>query len=368
MLTVISGLPGAGKSYLSVHMLKGYADQNLKLAAEGKPTRPLYTDINGVTIEGVSQIEDQIYNLPNGSIIFLDEAQQHRVFASGFNFAKHEKQVSADDKYDAKNDRHLNTHRHHGHDIFLITQSANLLSANIRDVSRRHIHCTNPNNMDYCKYYVLPQMFPRANQATPEKLAQLANGEVKRLNFKPEIHSLYKSTALDTKKKEIPWGKIIKFVLIALALVLLLILAFRRSMDTTIVKSMSGDDNALNQGLNKVGTLAEAQIKPVETPDPVLPHPSSIYGYQPDLTTYNHEYAFAGCVWMGDKRHCIAHDGSTLKISDQDFERFKAGDRPQRSQRRFDDQNKQAVSQVLENTPPAQNSIDYPAPPPFESA
>lgn len=367
MLTVISGLPGAGKSYLSVYMLHGFAENNKKLAAAGKPIRPLYTDINGVTIDGVNQIEDQIYNLPNGSIIFLDEAQQHRVFASGFNFAKHEKQVSDDDKYDAKNDRHLNTHRHFGHDIYLITQSANLLSANVRDVSRRHIHCTNPNNMDYVKYYVLPQMFPRANQATPEKLAQLANGDVKRLNFRPEIHALYKSTALDVKEKEIPWGKLIKFGLIGLSLILLLIFAFRRSMDTTIVKSMSGEETVITQGLAKAQTVTQPQISPEETVKPDLPHPSSIYGYQPDLSTYNHEFAFAGCVWMGTKRHCIAHDGSTLNISDEDFERFKSGDRPQRSQRRFDDQNRQAVAQVLEDTPPTQNSIDYPTPPSFES-
>ena len=368
MLTLISGLPGGGKSYLAVQMLKKFADQNVKLIAEGKQPRPLFSDINGLKIDGVEPIDDQLYNLPSGSIIFIDEAQNHRVFAAGFNFAKHEKQISQEDKYDAKNDRHFNTHRHSGHDIYLITQSVTLLSTNIKEVARRHIHCTNPNNMNYSKYFIFPQVFARANQATPEKLAQTANGDVKRIDFKPEGFALYKSTDLDTKVREVPWRHIIKFVLIAFALLTLLYFAFNRSMGTTIGKAMTGDEtSSITEGLAKVESIADAQISPVDVEKPVLPHPSNIYGYQPDLSTYDHEYAFAGCVWMGDKRHCIAHDGSTLNISDEDFERFRAGDRPIRSQRRFDDQNKQAVAQVFEDTTPTQNSIEYPSPPSFES-
>lgn len=369
MLTLISGLPGSGKSYLSVSMLLKFAEHNKKLESEGKRPRPLYSDINGLKLDCVERIEGQLYDLPDGSIIFIDEAQDHRVFAAGWNYAKHKENLDRDTEavYNSENDRYLNKHRHKGHDIYLITQGAPLLSSNIRDLAKKHIHCENPNNMDYCKYYVFPRVVPRANQMAPEKLSQAANGDVKRINFKPEIHALYKSTALDTKERDVPWGKIIKFLLIALAIIGLLIFAFRRSMNTTLVKSMSGEETTLSQGLAKAESIGKVETLPEHPAQPDLPHPSSIYGYQPDLTTYNHEYAFAGCVWMGDKRHCIAHDGSTLNISDKDFERFRAGDRPQRSQRTFHDQNRQAVAQVFEDATPSQNSIEYPAPPSFES-
>jgi len=120
MITIITGVPGMGKTAMLVHML-------LKNEKEHFNARPVFAmGINSLLLDHVPappvdewtekrvSPEDpnlflDYYNFPPNSILVIDEAQ--RVFRSRSSGTKPPPHVTA-----------LETHRHTGLDIILLTQ------------------------------------------------------------------------------------------------------------------------------------------------------------------------------------------------------------------------------------------------------
>jgi zona occludens toxin len=136
LITLITGIPGMGKTALLVQMLLEY-----EKAAE----RPLF--VMGIPSLGIEHIvappvsewtemrqspEDETLDLayftfPPNSILIVDEAQ--RVYRPRASSSKVPAYVAA-----------LETHRHTGLDIILLTQKPKLLDVNVRELVGRHIH------------------------------------------------------------------------------------------------------------------------------------------------------------------------------------------------------------------------------------
>ena len=72
MLTLITGVPGSGKSLRAVYELKKALDAG----------RPCYSDIEGLNMPGVLPAPDDWRTTPEGSFIVYDEAQKRPQFAS----------------------------------------------------------------------------------------------------------------------------------------------------------------------------------------------------------------------------------------------------------------------------------------------
>lgn len=136
MITLITGIPGMGKTALLVTLLMEY-----EKAAE----RPIFVmGIPDLKIEHIVSppVEDwterraspedptlelAYFTFPPNSILVVDEAQ--RVYRPRASSSKVPDYVAA-----------LETHRHTGLDIILLTQKPRLLDMNVRELVGKHIH------------------------------------------------------------------------------------------------------------------------------------------------------------------------------------------------------------------------------------
>lgn len=129
MIRLITGLPGHGKTHLVVGELIDRLS-NPKLMA-----RPVYTNINGLDNDRlkVFTLDDpeSWYELPEDSIIIIDEAQRNfRPRPNGSVVPEHVAR--------------LETHRHESYEFILMTQYPQLIDSNVRALVERHQHCVSP--------------------------------------------------------------------------------------------------------------------------------------------------------------------------------------------------------------------------------
>lgn len=140
MITIITGVPGMGKTAQLVSML---LDND-----RSKQPRPVFVmGIPDLKIEHIPAppVDDwtrpqmspedpnlilHYYQFPPNSLLVVDEAQ--RVFRARSSGSKPPPWVQA-----------LETHRHGGLDIILLTQKPHLLDSNVRELCGQHIHIKN---------------------------------------------------------------------------------------------------------------------------------------------------------------------------------------------------------------------------------
>jgi len=118
MLTLFTGMPGAGKTAALVDLLR-------KLDG----SRPLYADgLNGLKLDHQPVDATKWHEeVPDGAILVIDEVQ--RIWRPRGPGAKVPDAVQM-----------LETHRHRGIDIYVTTQNPRLLDANVRGLVGRHVH------------------------------------------------------------------------------------------------------------------------------------------------------------------------------------------------------------------------------------
>jgi zona occludens toxin len=120
LITLITGTPGAGKTlYMVAEELPKYKDR--PLFVDGIP------DLLVDHLEPLGKVEDWHLWLPENSVLVVDEAQ--RIWRPRGTGSKVPDGVAA-----------METHRHRGADILIITQHPNLLDPNIRRLVGRHLH------------------------------------------------------------------------------------------------------------------------------------------------------------------------------------------------------------------------------------
>lgn len=131
MITLITGVPGGGKTLYAVHEFLRIANlENEKALSEGRPARPIYVDgIPELLIphETAPDILDWPTWAPDGSLIVVDEVQ--RIWRPEASTKALPISISA-----------LETHRHRGLDFIIITQHPNLMHVNVRKLVGRYIH------------------------------------------------------------------------------------------------------------------------------------------------------------------------------------------------------------------------------------
>ena len=152
MITIISGVPGAGKTLYTIEkLLMPLVGQSItykdKHGDEITAPRTIYTNINGLLIDhelidgGDNQgLRDWHKWAKPGSIICFDEYQ--RVWAPRANGSKVPEDIAA-----------LDTHRHMGVDFILITQSVMNTDRHIHALGGRHLHVRRVGNMKLAIVY-----------------------------------------------------------------------------------------------------------------------------------------------------------------------------------------------------------------------
>ncbi|WP_018076746.1 zonular occludens toxin domain-containing protein [Thiobacillus denitrificans] len=189
MITLITGIPGRGKTALLVSMLMEY---------EKKAERPLFVmGVPSLKIEHIvappvtewtemrpspedSTLELAYFTFPPNSILIVDECQ--RVYRPRASASKVPPYVAA-----------LETHRHTGLDIILLTQKPKLIDTNVRELVGRHIHIRDGLLGRYL--YEWPHI------ADGESRLDRADAAKRKFSPPKEAFSKYKSAEAHTKNK-----------------------------------------------------------------------------------------------------------------------------------------------------------------------
>jgi zona occludens toxin len=179
MITLITGLPGHGKTYFVVgHLID-------RLNADG--ARMVYQDGIPELTKGWHPTDGAKWpSLPENSIIVIDEAQ--RIFRPASSGAAIPDYISG-----------LETHRHKGLDIVLMTQDARMLHANVRRLAGEHYHLHRPMQQSWANVYRWDGVREEVNDSA-KSLAQ-----VERIMFSKDVYAQYKSATAHHVKARWPW-------------------------------------------------------------------------------------------------------------------------------------------------------------------
>ncbi|MBB6183287.1 zonular occludens toxin domain-containing protein [Oleiagrimonas soli] len=190
MIKVFTGANGAGKTLRMIwYMLQ---------LRKSEPDRPMfYHGIHGLTIPGIEHLDDpkKWMDCPNGSVIFLDEAQAVFRAQQGAAVPKHLTE--------------LEEHRHRGIDFYMTTQHPGFLHTHIRKLNPTHEHLVSLTNNSARIF-----SYNEINQ-NPE--TKRSGADFKVWVYPKEIFSCYESATMHTKRIQFPpWlKKAIIFIAIA---------------------------------------------------------------------------------------------------------------------------------------------------------
>ena len=179
-ITMVTGLPGHGKTLWTLQRLKGQADREV---------RPVFhNDIPGLAIEGWQvQQADRWHDLPAGSYMLIDEAQ--KVFPVRQRSAAVPVHVSE-----------LETHRHKGLDLFIVTQHPQLVDTHVRKLVDRHFHVVRTFGLKRATVYE----FPTGVQDAPEKNRHKVGVVRHEWRYPRDVFNWYKSSELHTVQSRVP--------------------------------------------------------------------------------------------------------------------------------------------------------------------
>ena len=254
MIYLFTGQPGSQKTANMIHFV---------LSDEQFQNRPVFFyNITDCQIDDWQELsEEEIlrwYELPEGSVILIDEAQT----------------IFRPQKWDKEKSRtvtELETHRHHGFDIIMTTQHPMLINADVRRQVQQHRHYKKPFGLkSVCMTWERCISDPTDKRDIKE--AQLQSGTVP-----ADVFDLYKSTVLNTHKKRVPKKLVVFFVLVALLLGLSTYFGLRiydRVTDDPVISdSTSQSESVIESGtvLNSLdsGSSSDGEFRPIYPLDPM---------------------------------------------------------------------------------------------------
>lgn len=217
MIFLITGKPGSFKTLSTIERVQKYQQDQAKQGL----VREVYTNINGIDVEGWKTLEDpkEWYTLPEGAIIVVDECQKETAGFGAMSATARQPLTITE----------LETHRHHGFDLFLITQGVHLINSRIRPLVDEHYHYLRKYGWDRAHVYISTGIIP-----TTEKESVLRK-EYEHQLYRPnkKTYKLYHSSSLHTVRKRAPRA-------VVLGVPALLLIAYCIYEGVTSVAGMGG--------------------------------------------------------------------------------------------------------------------------------
>lgn len=204
MIYLISAPPRTGKTLFAIKKIFEFLNDG----------RFVYTNIAGINIPGVFTISDTPDNpfdwrdLPNDSVIFYDEAQQHMSFGT--------KKIPK--KYSHKTEEILDIgdsfdiHGHFGFDIFLLTQKPNLIRSDLLGFVSVHYVMRRKWGQNFATIWEFGEAMTTWGKSTAESSL---NKTI--FNYPKHLYKYYKSAESHTIKKTFP-KKYLLFILVPLSI------------------------------------------------------------------------------------------------------------------------------------------------------
>jgi zona occludens toxin len=179
MINLITGLPGAAKTLYTLTIVDAVSK------ADNRPV--FYSGISGVTLPGWTEIQaEDWYTCPPNSLILIDECQ--RIFRP--------RTISKDvPKYVSE----LETHRHNGLDLYMITQHPMLADSALRRLSGRHLHVVRKFGLQSSTIHEWPGV-----KETCDKQSSRVDSIKHLWKFNTAMFGSYKSAEIHTVKRAFP--------------------------------------------------------------------------------------------------------------------------------------------------------------------
>jgi hypothetical protein len=299
MITLVTGLPGSGKTLFTL-------DEVNKLATK---------DNRHVFYHGIPELilpwtmmdkpEDWV-DLPKGSIVVIDECQStFRPRANGAAVPRHVAEFE--------------THRHKGLDFFLITQHPMLLDGNVRRLTGRHFHVNRFYGFQKSTIHEFPQVRENVDKNIKGSMAR-------HFVYPKEVFNWYKSADLHTVKKRIPL-RLILIVILPLLILFLLYYGYQslKSIDKTSPLPSSNVSAGDKTEKPKAVTYASynQEYLAVRTPA-VQGVPQSAEIYKEVTKPITAPFA-AACISMGSRCKCYSQQGTPLDVEPNLCKQLVAG-------------------------------------------
>ena len=297
MITLTTGLPGAVKTLYAGACITAGGER------EGRPV--YYSGIADLRLPWI-ELEDATrwHELPANSILVIDEAQ--RIFRPRAPGARVPEYVEA-----------LETHRHKGIDLVLITQHPKLIDSNVRRLTGQHFHVVRIFGMQKATVHEWAEVKEDVESGS-------RSDSVKQLWAYPtDMFAAYKSAEVHTHKRRIPMRL---FILIALPLVLAGVAWYvahwisNRVVNPTKPDLPAGQIEAKGQhapagapaGQTKRAVLTGEEYLEVHTPRvPGLAYTASVYDEvtKPIAAPYP-----AACVTLRGECRCYTDQATRLDV------------------------------------------------------
>lgn len=285
MITLITGVPGAGKTVKAVMMVRDAAQ-----------SRPVYVaGITGLRVEGVHEATKDMLTdldkLPDGALLVVDEAQTY-----------YGQQTTATEQ--------MQTHRHRGLDIVLVTQGYQLLHRSIKPLIGAHYH------------YLLTPLGERRElywdrQANPNSTRDVAAAQRKVFELPRDIFELYSSATVGLGVRRAKKTKAKMYLLGALVLLCVAIGATIWAA-SSLWESASGEDAATKETAEVI-TAASAvpSALPASPPSgpPVASEAASTAAPVKALPEVDKLHANALCVASSGGCNCYTRNGLRLDVA-----------------------------------------------------
>lgn len=177
MITLITGLPGNGKTLYALAMVKDLA------AKEDRPV--FYSGIADIKLPWIEHDATRWMELAPRSIMVIDEVQ--RVMRPRMHGTTVPDFVAA-----------LETHRHKGLDLVLITQHPSLVDANVRRLVGRHLHVVRKFGTQFATIHEWGSVKDNCDKNRSDSIRH-------EWRYPKEAFGWYKSAEAHTVKRRIPF-------------------------------------------------------------------------------------------------------------------------------------------------------------------
>ncbi len=303
-ISLVTGSPGSGKSLFLMR-------ETVEAVKQG---RPVYSNVDGLKLDGVDPLPDDWRQCADGAFIVIDEVHQ-RWPATGKPGRSQEGEIVDLDK-----------HRHRGFDFLIATQYPTKVHHQVREHlggggSPAHIHLMRPAGLQQTTLYKWQHAVLDPNDRQQRDAADM---EIWRYDKK--LFDLYKSATIHTVKRKIPR----KIIIMGVVLVLLvgwvvtriansdgmIATAFGVASDTSEVVSI------LQSPVGGVGEGSRAASPEPPVRQRVIPVSDGIS----DWVFADRLEPIHGCIMNARACRCFGNDGKILDMTD--FQCRTAMDRP----------------------------------------
>lgn len=233
MFTLVTGAPGAGKTSTVIAKL-----------ADVKNRPIFYRGIRDLALDWQELTDDEARdwheNVPDGAIIVIDEAQQ--LFP-----------VRAPSRPVPPGLTALETHRHHGWDVWFITQEPGLLDSHARKIANEHFHYVRPFGAPFVVEY-----HSGTGAVSVSSKSELAGCNQRKKALPKKAWGLYKSAEVHTHKFRPP-----KILYILAAMLLIVPLAWYSFFRDFSVAGTGVEDSGIEQvGTFGPGRSSDGSVQP----------------------------------------------------------------------------------------------------------